>query len=374
MKSSNKVPAGRLEFTSALFNINCANQKNLKSIKVKIIELMSEQNIKTGYNEMFYRLTALWVVCEAFAGGIMHGIKIPFSGMIVSSLAIICITLIAYHVPIKGAILKATIIVAIFKLLLSPHSPPTAYMAVFFQGLMGQILFSNKKAFTASAVILSVLALVESAIQRILVLIVIYGNNFWKAVNEFLQKVLHEKTLNNYSAILAIGYIIIHVITGLFVGYFAAQTAIKINDWKKDYPGYILSVEEKQEEVVISKKKSRMKIFLIIIFIFLAGLYIQSKINPSNAVISGGEITDIIIRAMLILLCWYLIAAPILLKVFKYFLAKQKEKNQAEIKIVSTLLPETKNIFSKSLQLSSAQHGIKRIKLFVKILLINILA
>ncbi len=49
--------------------------------------------------------------------------------------------LIAYYVPLKGAILKATIIVAIFKMMLSPHTPPSAYIAVFFQGLLGQVLF-----------------------------------------------------------------------------------------------------------------------------------------------------------------------------------------------------------------------------------------
>src|SRR5687767_5786888 len=109
---------------------------------------MKEQNF---YNAtLYYRLVALWVVCEAFAGGLMHAAKIPFTGMVVSSLAVACIMLIAYHVPSRSAILKATVTVAFFKLLLSPHSPPTAYIAVFFQGYLGYLLFNHRKHFLLS--------------------------------------------------------------------------------------------------------------------------------------------------------------------------------------------------------------------------------
>ena len=137
--------------------------------------------MKTGATafdkQIYYRLIALWVLCEAVLGGMMHAVKIPFAGIVVSSAAVICISLIAYYVPVKGAILKATIIVAIFKLMLSPHTPPTAYVAVFFQGLMGQILFFNLRFFRLSCILLAVLALVESPIQRIIVVTVLYGDN-----------------------------------------------------------------------------------------------------------------------------------------------------------------------------------------------------
>ena len=50
---------------------------------------IQQQNVYD--KQVYYRLIALWVICEAFAGGIMHGIKLPFTGLIVSSLAITCI-------------------------------------------------------------------------------------------------------------------------------------------------------------------------------------------------------------------------------------------------------------------------------------------
>src|SRR5687768_15660381 len=99
---------------------------------------------------VYYRLIALWVLCEALLGGIIHGLRLPVSGIIVGSAAVICITLIAWKVPHKGAILKATVIVAIFKMMLSPQAPPPAYIAVFFQGMTGELFFWNRKNFKAA--------------------------------------------------------------------------------------------------------------------------------------------------------------------------------------------------------------------------------
>ena len=75
---------------------------------------------------IYYRLITLWVLCEAMLGGVIHAAKIPVSGLIVGSCAVICICLIAFYHPTKGAIIKATIIVAIFKMMLSPQAPPLA--------------------------------------------------------------------------------------------------------------------------------------------------------------------------------------------------------------------------------------------------------
>ena len=132
---------------------------------------------------IYHRLIALWSICEAFGGGLLHAFKIPFTGLFVNSLAVICITLIGYHYRKPGAIIKATMIVCIFKLMLSPHSPPTAYIAVLFQGFLGQLLFTRTTNFTAKAIILASLSLVESSIQRLLVLVIIYGTSFWQAIS-----------------------------------------------------------------------------------------------------------------------------------------------------------------------------------------------
>src|SRR4029078_9591220 len=154
---------------------------------------MNEQPTVPVNSLIYYRLITLWVLNEAMLGGIIHGLKIPVSGLVVGSCAVVCISLIGWYVPRKGAIIKATIIVAVFKMMLSPHSPPPAYIAVFFQGLLGELLFWRKRCFTLSCVLLAVLALVESALQRILVLTLIYGNDLWKVINDFIRNLAGGK-------------------------------------------------------------------------------------------------------------------------------------------------------------------------------------
>jgi hypothetical protein len=83
---------------------------------------------------IYYRLIALWVLCEALLGSIIFTFRIPVSGLVIGSCAVSCISSIAWYHPVKGAILKATIIVAIFKMMLTPQALPTAYFAVFFKG------------------------------------------------------------------------------------------------------------------------------------------------------------------------------------------------------------------------------------------------
>lgn len=325
--------------------------------------------------ELFYRITALWVICEAFAGGIMHGIKIPFSGMMVSSLAVFCIILMAWYVPSKTAILKATLIVAIFKLMLSPHSPPTAYIAVFFQGLMGQLLL-NRRYFSFSVMLLAVLSLVESAIQRILVLMVLYGNDFWKAVNEFIQKVTGSKTINNYSLILAVAYIIIHALAGIFVGYFAARLVKSSGRWKEELPGYIIKDESYINEPLIARperRRKKLKLVFLVSWVLLLAFYLQSVLDPANAILPKGKVVQILIRSALVIIAWYLFVSPLVTTVIKKALIAKKEKNKEDMNATMILLPQIKMIFQKSWQLSAAEKSFARIRLFIKILLLNIL-
>jgi len=327
---------------------------------------------KERNKELYYRLIALWVVCEAFAGGIMHAVKIPFTGMIVSSLSVMCIILIAFYVHGINAIIKATLIVAVFKLMLSPHSPPTAYIAVFFQGYLGHLLFYNKKFFTASAIILSVLALVESAMQRILVLIILYGNTFWHAVNQYVQKLVGGYD-TNYSFIIASVYILIHAIAGLFIGIFAVRLANRSSKWKIKYPGLVIDKNCNSELNPAFRKNKKVKWLFIIIWIALVFIFIHSYVNPSASVLPAGNVFKIIIRALLIILSWYLFFAPLIMQWIRRMLSSHESRHNLPTNEIMLLIPETKYLFIQSWSLAGSERGFKRFKVFLKILLVNIL-
>ena len=332
--------------------------------------------LATGFDkQVYYRLIALWVLCEAILGGLMHAVKIPFTGIIVSSGAVICICLIAYYVPIKGAILKATIIVAIFKMMLSPHTPPTAYVAVFFQGLMGQLLFLNLRFFRLSCILLAVLALVESAVQRIIVVTVLYGNSFWKALNEFIRKITGETSVTNYSLTVAVGYIILHAFVGMIVGVFAGGIAWQSKSWSILHREYLIpnTGEEHSRIKPRAKKKNKVKYLFIFIWVALVILFLQSSLHIGKPLIPSQVALQIIFRSLLIILTWYFLINPLITSLIKKWLTRQQVKSQSDINQIALILPSARDIFLKSWQLSSSAQGLKRLSVFCKIVLVNTL-
>lgn len=303
----------------------------------------------------------------------MHGIHIPFTGMIVSCLAVTCIIFIAYYVPSKNNIIKATIIVACFKLMLSPHSPPTAYIAVFFQGTLGQLLFYKKRFFMASAIILAVMALVESAVQRILVLMILYGNTFWYALNEFIHKTVGTNNIN-YSSLIAILYILLHAIVGVFTGIYAVNLANRSDSWRKDHTSLQFKIIPGAIPGNNDQRNKRIKWFFVLLWMILILLFLYSYLYPGQSVIRPGEVLKIILRSVLILLTWHIIIAPVMMHFIKRSLHAQQTKQKTALKEIMAIIPATKYIFIQSWKVSAEEKGIKRIKYFLKVLFVNILS
>lgn len=322
---------------------------------------------------IFYKITVLWIICEAFAGGILHSVKIPFTGMLISSLSVICIVLIAWYTS-AAYILKATLLVIIFKFSLSPHSQPTAYLAVLFQGVMGYLLFLNKNFFTIAAILLGVLALVESALQRIFVLIILYGQDFWQAIDIYIHKLTGAYELNSISYWIAIVYIFIHLIFGVFIGSFASNLARSAQQWAAENPQYIFDSSALLiEEVSTNKRKRKRKYFFYILFFILLLIYGQSIFFPEASFLPESMVLKIIIRSSLILLSWFLIFNPVFNYLIKKFVRKKKKEQKAEVTIIMEMIPKFKNIFIKSWRLSAKYSYFKRLHFFFRVLILNTL-
>ncbi|HVK97949.1 MAG TPA: hypothetical protein VM368_09030, partial [Flavisolibacter sp.] len=274
--------------------------------------------------------------------------------------------------PQKGAIIKATVIVAIFKMLLSPHTPLPAYIAVFFQGFAGELIFSFFKFSRTGCVLLGILALVESAVQRIIVLVVLYGNTFWNAVNQFISKITGENAVTNYSLILAFSYIILHALAGIAAGLFAVhlvKTSSLFYTANRDY----LIKENGREAMTKTKKKKRKISFLVVVWLVLILLLFQSLFNIGSPVVPSITAVQIIFRSVLIVLTWYLFISPLAEKYLKKWLQKQQAKSNKDISEVALLLPATQYLFRKSWELSARKKGLQRISTCCKIILINTL-
>ncbi len=323
---------------------------------------------------IYYRLIALWVLSEAMLGGIIHGLKIPVSGLVVGSCAVICICQIAWYVPQKGAIIKATMIVAIFKMMLSPQAPPPAYIAVFFQGLMGELLFWNRRFFKLSCLLLAVIALLESGLQRILMLTIIYGKDLWIVINDFINGLIKRKTNTNYSLLIGGGYVAIHFIGGILAGWWASVLPQRIEKWSKEEENrIILTGNTGMKWQAPSKGKGRLKKGLLIVWILFILLYVQSYYRIGEPLLPPHISLKILLRSVIIVLSWVFIVGPLLKKLLHYWLQKKKTQSKQDIQQVLELLPATQQLVIESWRSVSAKKGWNRVKACTKKILVNAL-
>lgn len=320
--------------------------------------------------QIYYKLIALWVLCEAMLGGIIHGFKLPISGLIIGGSAVICISLIGYFIPHKGAILKATLVVAIFKMLLSPQSPFPAYIAVLFQGICGELIFSGKKNFKLRCYLLAFLALLESAVQRVLVMTILFGVDFWKAVNEFVSNLTKSDHVTNFSLYFVTIYLLLHLIAAYLIGRFTASIPKLSQLTDEESKPYLISYDIPNDEEPAFSKRRRPK-FLLIIWLSLIGIFIYSYFYPESLFSNAHSSLKFIFRSSIILLSWYLIIGPLALHLMKSWLKKKETTYKKEISDILLLLPDSKALLKASWTNSSSSKGLARIKLFWKFVIIN---
>jgi len=300
--------------------------------------------------QIYYRLLSLWVLSEAMLGGIIHGLNLPVSGLLVGSCSVACISLIAWYCPEKGAVLKATIIVAAFKMLLSPHAPPTAYVAVFFQGLLGELLFRrDKKLFALSCLLLAVLALVESGFQRIIMLTILYGNDFWSVLDSFIAKLTGSTHTPQYSLYIGIGYLAIHLFTGLLVGAWLGRLPQRMEKWQQEKK-YVLVPETGSPAHLEKFGRQRSRKGLWIIWFLLAAVYFQSYYGIGKPLLPAHISLKILLRSVLIVSAWVLFATPLLKKLLHGWLEKKKTQSRETVHAIVRLLPSTQQLAIRSWQ------------------------
>ncbi len=328
----------------------------------------------TGHNN-FATLTALWVVCEAFLGGIIHGLKLPVSGLLVGSSAVICIGLIAWYHPTRSAVLKATLLVCIFKMMLSPQSPPMAYVAVAFQGITGALLLPGKNHFAVRHTVFCLLALVESALQRIIILSFIYGKNLWKVADETVSKLFGLKQNAPVSLWLALVYLGIHIAAGILAARFTLMAIRKGNIWKKQYSAWTATNTpmntpgSDRPELSVSRKR-KFNRGILLMFLLLGVLYLLSSQTNSR---QAGLIAGILFRATALLALWYFILGPLFTKLINRWLSRKSSAYAGDIASINRAIPDLTATLRNCWSLSARQKGAGRITLFGKLVIIQTL-
>jgi hypothetical protein len=311
------------------------------------------------------KLTALWALNESGLGGFLHVFNTPFTGLIVGGIAILLISLIAYYAENKWqAILKALLIVLIIKMAVSPYSPFGAYVAVSFQAIFAALLFAKFSWKGATLMILGMVTFLESALQKLLILTIVYGENLWEAINIYgvwVQKKLDILSDTSATSVLVTTYLLVYGICGILAGLFIKSMIKIIANKKQDH--FYLEPRGVDSENRVSKASFKTKV--IWIWLFTIVVIVLAFIVFGGDLFGWKKGMYVLFRSFLILMLWYLVIGPFLLKVMQKYLHKKESKYKEDIANAMDLFPYFRQIISFTWKETKHLKGYTRFKYFM---------
>ena len=311
------------------------------------------------------KLTALWALNESGLGGFLHVFNTPFTGLIVGGISILLISLIAYYAENKWqSILKALVIVLIIKMAVSPYSPFGAYVAVSFQAVFGAFLFSKFSWKGATIIVLGMVTFLESALQKLLILTIVYGTELWEAINIYgtwVQKKMNFISETSTSTALIIIYLFVYGLCGLLAGFFI-KSIIEIiaNQKEADFSLDATSISTEAKKGNVSVKSKVIWVWLITVAIIVLAFSFFG-----GTLFGWQKAIYILLRSFLILMLWYLVLGPFLLKMVRKYLNKKESQYKEDITNAMDLFPYFRQILSYTWQDTKHLKGYARFKYFM---------
>ncbi|MBT8245680.1 hypothetical protein [Winogradskyella sp.] len=233
------------------------------------------------------RLTALWALNECGLGGFMHAFSSPFTGIVVGGISILLISLIARHSKnVWPTLLKALSIVLLVKLSVSPHSPITAYFAISFQTFFGMVLYSLFSINHYTIVFLGAVTFLESALQKLLTLTIIYGQSLWDAMDVYTNWVSAKLSFLPFaisSKTLIIMYVGFYGLAGIIVGFLIVRVIKLMQSIETSYLGANLTnIIKTESQTRLGKYSKRLVLFWGIMLLIIILPLFAFRFNTSR--------------------------------------------------------------------------------------------
>jgi hypothetical protein len=304
------------------------------------------------------RLTALWALAEVALGGALHALRLPFTGLFVGGSAVLLLTLIAHAareggLPVRRALLGATAVTLVLKAAASPHSPLGAYVAVGFQGLMAAALLPALGP-RVGPFVLAVIALVESALQKALVLAVLFGAPLWEAVDALGESAVRAfgaepGGAGRLSVWLVGGYVGLHVVAGVGVGVLAGRLPGHVARAQRSPEVARLTAaagratrEREAERAIQQRPAWRRRPAVRRVLVVAAGLAVFAALHGRGTGGDGSAWTAAalsVARALTVLAVWTVAVAPALVAVLHRALGRRRGRYAGEVARATALLP-----------------------------------
>lgn len=298
---------------------------------------------------MLQRLTALWGLTEAGLGGVIHSLRIPFTGIVVGSTAIILITLIA-HVGRKRprAILHAMAVVLIIKAGVSPHTPIPAYIAVIFQGCMAAVLFRYLPGIRWPAMLLGLLGLIEGVSQKFITMTLVYGKSVWEAIDLIGAKLSDQWGLDiglDHASAWLIGiFIVYYGIGGVITGWLAGSIPLKVDELLRSHHPISPAIPVNAAPDLPPKTRRRWPLrrllpALLILFMILGvygWLYADTPLHS--------RAFYILARTLLVLGGWFFLLGPCVRKWIQRLQKRKSMRYSEAVAQAMTLMPQLRKM------------------------------
>lgn len=310
---------------------------------------------------IFFRLTALWILSEGLIGGIIHGLKLPVSGLIAGSISVLCICLIGQFSNRQGAIAQATVLVAVFKFLLSPQAPPTAYIALAFQGCCGILCYDWLRFKNWAPLTIAILSLIESGLQRLLVFSILYGQPVWQLFTESIRRLFGLAATTPVSEWLIGGYLMLHLVAGIITGFFCMYLIRQLPALQKRYGNWFqyANIRTSVPATESSEGRSRRKITGYFILAILLVILAEQTGFLGKPWLSINAIMALILRTLLMLLLWWLVLIPLTRQLLFRWLQRKQQQQQSTIQILEALLPEMRELLKQCRQFAAREKGFR---------------
>ena len=326
------------------------------------------------------RLTALWALNEAGLGGLIHAMRVPFTGIVVGSTAVVLVALIAFFAERKAkAVLKATVIVLLVKAAASPHTPLPAYVAVTFQGLAGALLFGMLPSMRLGALLLGLLALWQGAAQKLLVMTILYGKSLWEAVDSVGQWILGKMGQGpgvlSPTAWFLVFYLGYYTIAGLITGWLAGVLPSEIARALKTPRPALPPAPQKTlapDPAVPSRKRWWQRTPFKAGVVLVALMAVLMRLYPGQEGWARG--VHVFARATIVLLLWMLAVRPLGQALFRRFRRREQGAYGAEVSRALEQFPALRQAAAVAWRRSGGSGGFRRWKIFLVELIVLALA
>ncbi|HPN38643.1 MAG TPA: hypothetical protein PL041_09580 [Melioribacteraceae bacterium] len=326
------------------------------------------ETINNKFNEN--RVITLWAFSESILGGFLHLFKIPVTGLLIGGLAIIFLSLLSYSNNDKKTILKATLIVLIIKLIISPYTPINAFFSVSIQGLLCylfSITFNNKYLRIFGFAFFSMIIF---SLQKLIFIQLLFGNSLWQAIDTytiFIAKQFGFVKQFSLSLWLIVFYISIHLLSAIVFSIISLKI---ISDLQRKDTKLII-IDTFQEAILFDnlkkKKKKPLKKF-ILIFLILILIGISYFFEPQSKLINY---ILIVIRFFSVFILWGFLLSPFLTKLATKFLSKKQNLYQSEVNDIIISFTAIKKLSASVWNEIKGNKGIIKYIQFIRLLILT---